>query len=130
MKMEIQRLGFGRGSHFPSFPSLILVLSSSLFSSLPLFLSLPLSLHHILSYVSFGHFILSVRGDRRRTGLTYTGSAGISIGLIDDIPTCEVLVARIVQEAEMEINRMSGLLNVSGAEEAWDRSRLKRESKL
>lgn len=57
-------------------------------------------------------------------------SAGISIGLIDDIPTCEVLVARIVNEAEAEINKMSGMMNVSGADEAWERSQRTREAKL
>lgn len=57
-------------------------------------------------------------------------SAGISIGLIDDIPTCEVLVARIVSEAESEINRMSGLMRVAGADEAWKRSQRTREAKL
>jgi hypothetical protein len=58
------------------------------------------------------------------------GSAGISIGLIDDIPTCEVLVARIVREAEAEINRMSGMMSVAGADEAWERSQRTREAKL
>ena len=41
--------------------------------------------------------------------LKLKSSAGISIGLKDDIPTCQDLVARIVREAEAEINRMSGL---------------------
>lgn len=63
-------------------------------------------------------------------GLIHHSRAGISIGLIDDIPTCAVLVARITQEAETEINRMSGLIDVAGAEEAWDRSQRTRESKL
>jgi hypothetical protein len=56
--------------------------------------------------------------------------AGISIGLIDDIPTCEVLVARIVSEAEAEISKMSGMVSVSGADEAWERSQRAREAKL
>ena len=58
------------------------------------------------------------------------GRAGISIGLIDDIPTCQDLVARIVSEAEAEINRMSGLMSVAGADEAWERSQRTREAKL
>jgi hypothetical protein len=61
-------------------------------------------------------------------GLTYR--AGISIGLIDDIPTCQDLVARIVKEAEAEIGRMSGMLSVQGADEAWERSQRTREAKL
>ena len=68
-----------------------------------------------------------------RTSIDLEGaddSAGISIGLIDDIPTCEVLVARIVSEAEAEINKMSGMMSVSGADEAWDRSQRTREAKL
>jgi hypothetical protein len=56
--------------------------------------------------------------------------AGISIGLIDDIPTCQDLVARIVNEAETEINRMSGLMSVAGADEAWERSQRTRQAKL
>ena len=59
-----------------------------------------------------------------------TTRAGISIGLIDDIPTCQDLVARIVREAETEINRMSGLMNVAGADEAWERSQRTRQAKL
>jgi hypothetical protein len=83
MKMEIQRLGFGRES--PRVPS----------------------------------------NDRR-----LIRRAGISIGLIDDIPTCQDLVARIVSEAEAEINRMSGLMSVAGANEAWERSQRTRQAKL
>lgn len=56
--------------------------------------------------------------------------AGISIGLIDDIPTCEDLVARIVREAEAEIGRMSGMIAMSGGDEAWERSQRTREAKL
>jgi nitronate monooxygenase len=38
-------------------------------------------------------------------------SAGMVIGLIDDIPTCEELIARIVAEAEQIISqRLTGLL--------------------
>jgi hypothetical protein len=59
-----------------------------------------------------------------------TSRAGISIGLIDDIPTCQNLVARIVREAEAEINRMSGLMQIAGADEAWERSQRTREAKL
>jgi len=50
--------------------------------------------------------------------------------LIDDIPTCQDLVARIVSEAETEINRMSGLMSGAGADEAWERSQRTREAKL
>jgi len=59
-----------------------------------------------------------------------TVRAGISIGLIDDIPKCQDLVARIVREAEAEINRMSGLMSVAGADEAWERSQRTRQAKL
>jgi len=64
------------------------------------------------------------------TGWRLTHRAGISIGLIDDIPTCQDLVARIVREAEAEINRMSGLMSVAGADEAWERSQRTRQAKL
>ncbi|RSH88801.1 hypothetical protein EHS25_003029 [Saitozyma podzolica] len=38
-------------------------------------------------------------------------SAGISVGLIDDIPTCEELVDRIVREAEETIGRMASSIS-------------------
>jgi hypothetical protein len=56
--------------------------------------------------------------------------AGISIGLIDDIPTCDVLIGRIVKEAEAEIDKMRGMISVSGADEAWEESQRTREAKL
>jgi NAD(P)H-dependent flavin oxidoreductase YrpB (nitropropane dioxygenase family) len=37
-------------------------------------------------------------------------SAGIAIGLINDIPTCEALVQRIGNEAEAIIRHMNGLI--------------------
>lgn len=58
-----------------------------------------------------------VRGVRGREGLvsgdTNAGiwSAGMIQGLINDIPTCEVLVSRIVADAEQIIrNRLAGML--------------------
>ena len=39
-------------------------------------------------------------------------------------------MARIVREAEAEINRMSGLMEVAGADEAWERSQRTRQAKL
>ena len=36
-------------------------------------------------------------------------TAGITIGLINDIPTCEVLVKRMVQEAESIIDSLAQL---------------------
>lgn len=38
-------------------------------------------------------------------------SAGISVGLIDDIPTCEELVDRIVREAEETIGSMASCIS-------------------
>ncbi|ORY35507.1 hypothetical protein BCR39DRAFT_510170 [Naematelia encephala] len=40
-------------------------------------------------------------------------SAGITVGLIDDIPTCEELVKRIAQDATDNIHRMNSLLRES-----------------
>lgn len=37
-------------------------------------------------------------------------SAGITVGLIDDIPTCEDLVAKIVGDAEKEIRRVGSMV--------------------
>lgn len=64
-----------------------------------------------------------------RQGNVADNSAGISIGLIDDIPTCDELVSRITREAEVAIQGMNGMISVQGGEEAWERSRT-REAKL
>lgn len=42
-------------------------------------------------------------------------TAGISIGLIKDIPTCEELVKRIEQEAEGVIDHLASLRSASAA---------------
>lgn len=56
--------------------------------------------------------------------------AGIVLGLIDDIPTCEVLVARIVREAEEVVQGLTGKIRVTAGQEAWDRAASGRVSKL
>lgn len=53
-------------------------------------------------------------------------SAGITVGLIKDIPSCEVLVTRMVHEAETEINRLGSLIG----SEPGSAGKTKRESKL
>ncbi|RXK35068.1 2-nitropropane dioxygenase [Tremella mesenterica] len=57
-------------------------------------------------------------------------SAGISMGLIYDIPTCDVLVSRMVREAEEIIGNMRGMIQIEGGEEAWNRGKSIRQSKL
>lgn len=57
-----------------------------------------------------------------------TNRAGITVGLINDIPTCEELVPRIVREAEEIIRGVSASISIDGEQEAWDK--VTRESKL
>jgi hypothetical protein len=59
-----------------------------------------------------------------------TCSAGITVGLINDIPTCQDLVARIVGDAETEIRRVSSCIAPEGGQEAWQKAASSRESKL
>lgn len=47
--------------------------------------------------------------------------AGITVGLINDIPTCEELVSRMTDGAEAEIKRLGSLVGPAAP---------KRESKL
>jgi hypothetical protein len=54
--------------------------------------------------------------------------AGITIGLINDIPTCEVLVNRITSEAEEAIQKMHGMISIENGEAVWQRSQ--RQAKL
>ncbi|PWN49354.1 inosine monophosphate dehydrogenase [Violaceomyces palustris] len=42
-------------------------------------------------------------------------TAGITLGLIHDIPTCKVLVQNIVQDAEKHINRLSSLVSAKNS---------------
>lgn len=59
-------------------------------------------------------------------------SAGIAVGLINDIPTCEALVARIGGEAEGIIGGLSGMISGGSSkneDEAWERNKT-RQSKL
>ena len=61
---------------------------------------------------------MQVRGDNYRRSFQETGntedscwSCGVVMGLIDDVPTCKELVARIVAEAEDVIqNRLPTLV--------------------
>ncbi|KAK4687991.1 NADH:quinone reductase (non-electrogenic), partial [Tremellales sp. Uapishka_1] len=56
-------------------------------------------------------------------------SAGISVGLIDDIPTCEELVQRMGREAEDIITGLNSHISLEGGDEVWSKGR-ERESKL
>lgn len=56
--------------------------------------------------------------------------AGITIGLINDIPSCEELVPRIVKDAEDIIRSVNATISIDGGEEAWDKVAGSRESKL
>lgn len=57
-------------------------------------------------------------------------SAGLVIGLINDIPTCQDLVARIVKEAEGVVQSLHSRIRITSGEEAWDRAASGRMSKL
>jgi hypothetical protein len=48
--------------------------------------------------------------------------AGISVGLIDDIPTCDALCARITREAEQAIQGMSAMISIEGGDEVWEKT--------
>jgi hypothetical protein len=55
--------------------------------------------------------------------------AGITVGLINDIPSCGELVPRMVKEAENIIQGVAATFSIDGGEEAWDKV-AGRESKL
>ena len=71
---------------------------------------------HPGEFDKFGHL---VKGMKYKESFQVTGntqdsvwSCGQSIGLIDDVPTCEVLIERIVGEAEAIITqRLQGLVS-------------------
>lgn len=63
-------------------------------------------------------------------GVVLKGSAGISVGLIDDIPTCKDLVRRISADAEEVISGLSSSMTSTVQDEAWNRNAGARESKL
>lgn len=52
------------------------------------------------------------------------------MGLIDDIPTCETLVTRMVKEAEDIIRGITVSIGIDGGQETWDKVASSRESKL
>lgn len=56
--------------------------------------------------------------------------AGITVGLINDIPTCGELVPRMVKEAETVIRAVNACISVDGGQEAWDKVSEGRQSKL
>jgi nitronate monooxygenase len=63
-------------------------------------------------------FARQVKGDNYRASFHETGdtessvwSCGPVMGLIDDVPTCEVLIKRMVEEAEQIIRgRLAGMV--------------------